>query len=73
MRQHASQAIEITGVDRHFYLYPLDDPEWDGTEVTVELLPDKLAALAGKHACYKPVVILALQTGMRLAKVYPIV
>jgi len=44
----AGIAIEIPSIDRHFILYPMDEPEWEGTEVFVEVLPDKLAALVGK-------------------------
>lgn len=41
--------IEVSGINRHFHVYPLEDPEWQGTEVAVEVLESKLRAFATKE------------------------
>ena len=41
--------IEIPGFDRHFHISSLSDPNWEGTEVVVEVLPAKLASLVKKE------------------------
>jgi hypothetical protein len=41
--------IEIPGLHRHFRVFSLNDQDWEGTEVSVEIVPSKLASFATRQ------------------------
>jgi HSP90 family molecular chaperone len=41
--------VTIPSIDRHFEITTFFDPSWEGTSVSLEILPEKMAALVGRQ------------------------